>query len=55
MLLPSPSPGGNININDNDFPHHSSVIGRRREMEDALSVELGFVNKNSRKFDYYGD
>ncbi|XP_076952562.1 putative protein phosphatase 2C 8 [Bidens hawaiensis] len=41
-----------------EFPQHSCVIGRRREMEDAVSVELGFVNdnndNNSRKFDFYG-
>ncbi|KAI3783576.1 hypothetical protein L1987_42660 [Smallanthus sonchifolius] len=39
---------------DHDLPHHSCVIGRRREMEDAVSVELGFVNEDSRKFDFYG-
>ncbi|KAD2021892.1 hypothetical protein E3N88_42002 [Mikania micrantha] len=39
---------------DDDFPHHSSVIGRRREMEDAVRVEVGFVNDNSREFDFYG-
>ncbi|KAK1431813.1 hypothetical protein QVD17_08500 [Tagetes erecta] len=36
-----------------DFPHHSSVIGRRREMEDAVTIKLGFVNANSKKFDFY--
>ncbi|KAK9075380.1 hypothetical protein SSX86_003703 [Deinandra increscens subsp. villosa] len=42
---------------DFDFPQQSCVIGRRREMEDAVSVELGFVNvnnDNTRKFDFYG-
>ncbi|CAH1445495.1 unnamed protein product [Lactuca virosa] len=39
--------------NDN-FPCHSSVIGRRREMEDAVSIEKKFVDENSRKFDFYG-
>ncbi|KAI7755267.1 hypothetical protein M8C21_002412, partial [Ambrosia artemisiifolia] len=40
-----------------DFPQSSSVIGRRREMEDAISVEQGFVNNNNNnigKFDFYG-
>ncbi|KAI3757712.1 hypothetical protein L6452_05255 [Arctium lappa] len=50
---------GNIeNENDHDeFPYHSSVIGRRREMEDAVMVELGFFEddeKGRRKFDFYG-
>ncbi|KAI3705735.1 hypothetical protein L1987_75976 [Smallanthus sonchifolius] len=39
---------------DHDSPQHSCVMGRRREMEDAVSVELGFVNEDSRKFDFYG-
>ncbi|KAM0039064.1 putative protein-serine/threonine phosphatase [Helianthus debilis subsp. tardiflorus] len=40
---------------DHDFAHRCSVIGRRREMEDAVSVEVGFVEvSNSRKFDFYG-
>ncbi|XP_071709745.1 protein phosphatase 2C 51-like [Rutidosis leptorrhynchoides] len=41
---------------ENEFPYHSSVIGRRREMEDAVSVELGFVNdtNGNSKFDFYG-
>ncbi|KAK6925966.1 PPM-type phosphatase-like domain [Dillenia turbinata] len=30
-----------------------SVIGRRREMEDAISAELGFVDINSEKFDLF--
>ncbi|KAD6796474.1 hypothetical protein E3N88_07370 [Mikania micrantha] len=43
------------NENDEDqFPQCSSVIGRRREMEDAVRVELGFVDRNSKKFDFYG-
>ncbi|KAL8199767.1 hypothetical protein R6Q57_013335 [Mikania cordata] len=43
------------NENDEDqFPQCSSVIGRRREMEDAVSVELGFVDRSSKKFDFYG-
>nr|XP_043618425.1 protein phosphatase 2C 51-like [Erigeron canadensis] len=49
-------------INDHSIiPYRSSVIGRRREMEDAVSVELGFVvttdneeNSNKKKFDFYG-
>ncbi|XP_076903727.1 putative protein phosphatase 2C 8 [Bidens hawaiensis] len=40
---------------DSEFPQRSCVIGRRREMEDAVSVVLGFINDNdSRKFDFYG-
>lgn len=31
-----------------------SVIGRRREMEDAVTVELGFVSASSRKYDFFG-
>ncbi|OMO88419.1 phosphatase 2C (PP2C)-like protein [Corchorus capsularis] len=31
-----------------------SVIGRRREMEDAVKVELGFMGKGGEKFDFYG-
>ncbi|XWS37964.1 hypothetical protein CRYUN_Cryun19dG0090000 [Craigia yunnanensis] len=31
-----------------------SVIGRRREMEDAVKVELGFMVKEGEKFDFYG-
>ncbi|XP_022737422.1 probable protein phosphatase 2C 51 [Durio zibethinus] len=31
-----------------------SVIGRRREMEDAVKVELGFLVKGREKFDFYG-
>ncbi|XVF10039.1 hypothetical protein REPUB_Repub07fG0149400 [Reevesia pubescens] len=31
-----------------------SVIGRRREMEDAVKVELGFMVKGGEKFDFYG-
>ncbi|XWS50381.1 hypothetical protein CRYUN_Cryun12cG0083200 [Craigia yunnanensis] len=31
-----------------------SVIGRRREMEDAVKVELGFMVKGEEKFDFYG-
>ncbi|OMP08483.1 phosphatase 2C (PP2C)-like protein [Corchorus olitorius] len=31
-----------------------SVIGRRREMEDAAKVELGFLVKGGEKFDFYG-
>lgn len=43
------------NEGDHDFPFHSSVIGRRREMEDAVMVELGFFDDdNSTKFDFYG-
>ena len=36
------------------FPYQSSVIGRRREMEDAIGVELGFVDKKCMKLDFYG-
>ncbi|KAK3001041.1 hypothetical protein RJ639_021367 [Escallonia herrerae] len=37
-------------------PSHGSVsvIGRRRTMEDAVTVELGFVTGNLRKYDFYG-
>ncbi|KAI8540467.1 hypothetical protein RHMOL_Rhmol09G0266000 [Rhododendron molle] len=37
-------------------PAHGSIslIGRRREMEDAVAVELGFLNKDSAGFDFYG-
>ncbi|GMI99664.1 highly ABA-induced PP2C gene 3 [Hibiscus trionum] len=31
-----------------------SVIGRRREMEDAVKVELGLTVKGGGKFDFYG-
>ncbi|CAN4085758.1 unnamed protein product [Withania somnifera] len=31
-----------------------SLIGRRREMEDAVSVKPGFLIKGSRKYDYFG-
>ncbi|KAE8658572.1 putative protein phosphatase 2C 51 [Hibiscus syriacus] len=31
-----------------------SVIGRRRKMEDAVKVELGFMVKGGVKFDFYG-
>ncbi|KAE8676178.1 putative protein phosphatase 2C 8 [Hibiscus syriacus] len=31
-----------------------SVIGRRCEMEDAVKVELGFMDKGGEKFDFYG-
>lgn len=44
----------NENSHDHEFPYHLSVIGRRREMEDAVSIELGFVNPNLKKFDFYG-
>ncbi|KAL4557010.1 hypothetical protein LXL04_035180 [Taraxacum kok-saghyz] len=40
---------------NDDLPYHSSVIGRRREMEDALCIEKQFVgDENSIKFDFYG-
>ncbi|CAL5364525.1 unnamed protein product [Camellia sinensis] len=36
-------------------PHGStSVIGRRREMEDAVTVELGFLSRDSREYDFFG-
>ncbi|KAK3006678.1 hypothetical protein RJ639_016946 [Escallonia herrerae] len=37
-------------------PSHGSVsvIGRRRTMEDAVTVELGFVTGSLRKYDFYG-
>lgn len=31
-----------------------SVIGRRREMEDAVRVELGFTAKGGEKYDFFG-
>ncbi|WRX18029.1 PPM-type phosphatase-like domain - like 10 [Theobroma cacao] len=31
-----------------------SIIGRRREMEDAVKVELGFLVKGGENFDFYG-
>ncbi|KAF2315493.1 hypothetical protein GH714_039943 [Hevea brasiliensis] len=31
-----------------------SVIGRRREMEDAVRVELGFTCKGGEKYDFFG-
>lgn len=31
-----------------------SLIGRRREMEDAVTVNPGFFSKGSRKYDYFG-
>ncbi|CAK9147445.1 unnamed protein product [Ilex paraguariensis] len=31
-----------------------SVIGRRREMEDAVTVQLGFLTRDSRKYDFFG-
>ncbi|KAE8719713.1 putative protein phosphatase 2C 8 [Hibiscus syriacus] len=37
-------------------PSHGSlsVIGRRCEMEDAVKVELGFMDKGGEKLDFYG-
>ncbi|CAL5364537.1 unnamed protein product [Camellia sinensis] len=32
----------------------TSVIGRRREMEDAVTVELGFLSRDSREYDFFG-
>ncbi|KDP22158.1 hypothetical protein JCGZ_25989 [Jatropha curcas] len=32
----------------------ASVIGRRREMEDAVRVELGFKSKGREKYDFFG-
>ncbi|KAL2542216.1 Protein-serine/threonine phosphatase [Abeliophyllum distichum] len=31
-----------------------SVIGRRREMEDAVAMEVGFLNKGSKRYDFFG-
>ncbi|KAK4480503.1 hypothetical protein RD792_013578 [Penstemon davidsonii] len=31
-----------------------SVIGRRREMEDAVAVELGFLKKGNKTYDFFG-
>ncbi|XP_060203825.1 protein phosphatase 2C 51-like [Lycium barbarum] len=31
-----------------------SLIGRRREMEDAVAVKLGLLTKGSKKYDYFG-
>ncbi|XP_051143005.1 protein phosphatase 2C 51-like [Andrographis paniculata] len=31
-----------------------SVIGRRREMEDAVAVELGFMEKSGKSYDFFG-
>lgn len=31
-----------------------SVIGRRREMEDAVAVELGFMSRGERAYDFFG-
>ncbi|XP_038709481.1 protein phosphatase 2C 51-like [Tripterygium wilfordii] len=31
-----------------------SVIGRRREMEDTVRVELGFASKGGEKYDFFG-
>ncbi|KAL0318019.1 UNVERIFIED_CONTAM: protein phosphatase 2C 51 [Sesamum angustifolium] len=31
-----------------------SVIGRRREMEDAVAVELGFLKKGGKSYDFFG-
>lgn len=31
-----------------------SVIGRRREMEDAVAVELGFLERGSKTYDFFG-
>ncbi|KAA8533628.1 hypothetical protein F0562_030938 [Nyssa sinensis] len=37
------------------FSHGAiSVIGLRREMEDAVTTELGFVTRDSRKYDFFG-
>ncbi|XP_073131566.1 probable protein phosphatase 2C 8 [Henckelia pumila] len=32
----------------------ASVIGRRRQMEDAAAVELGFLRKGGRMYDFFG-
>ncbi|KAH6804635.1 hypothetical protein C2S51_032882 [Perilla frutescens var. frutescens] len=32
----------------------ASVIGRRREMEDAVAVELGFLKKGGKSYDFFG-
>ncbi|PIN20518.1 Serine/threonine protein phosphatase [Handroanthus impetiginosus] len=31
-----------------------SVIGRRREMEDAVAVELGFLKRGEKRYDFFG-
>lgn len=31
-----------------------SVIGRRREMEDAVAAELGFLEKGGKSYDFFG-
>ncbi|KAK6117702.1 hypothetical protein DH2020_048554 [Rehmannia glutinosa] len=31
-----------------------SVVGRRREMEDAMAVELGFLKKGGKSYDFFG-
>ncbi|GMI96306.1 highly ABA-induced PP2C gene 3 [Hibiscus trionum] len=45
-----------VQISTCKTPTHGllSVIGRRREMEDAVKVELGFMVKGGVKFDFYG-
>uniref|UniRef100_A0A5B7B3I4 protein-serine/threonine phosphatase n=1 Tax=Davidia involucrata TaxID=16924 RepID=A0A5B7B3I4_DAVIN len=41
-------------LNVTRFSHGSiSVIGRRREMEDAVTTELGFLTRDSRKYDFF--
>ncbi|XP_073032159.1 protein phosphatase 2C 51-like [Primulina eburnea] len=32
----------------------TSVIGRRREMEDAAAAELGFLRRGGRRYDFFG-
>lgn len=37
------------------LPHGTlSTIGRRREMEDAVAVEVGFVKRGRKSFDFFG-
>ncbi|KAK4403662.1 protein phosphatase 2C 51 [Sesamum angolense] len=31
-----------------------SIIGRRREMEDAVAVELGFLKRGGKSYDFFG-
>lgn len=53
-------PDTNIPINDNGnvvtYDSHGSISvkGMRKRMEDALTVDLGFLMWDSKKYDYYG-
>ncbi|KAK4431346.1 protein phosphatase 2C 51 [Sesamum alatum] len=54
VQLPKNEVGGSEKVTC--FSSHGtvSVIGRRREMEDAVAVELGFLKKGGKSYDFFG-